>query len=75
MIRRKILEDIGIDIPDDASRFFTQDSTIVFLIPSVNEYGSSIVINEEEIEAELTEKQIELLKTANCYGDTGWSII
>jgi|GEM_PF-3522206 len=75
MIRRKILEDIGIDIPDDASRFFTQNSTIVFIIPSIEEYGSSIVFNEEEIEADLTEKQIESLKTANCYGDTGWSII
>ena len=75
MIRRKILEDIGIDIPDDASRFFTQNSTIVFIIPSIEEYGSSIVFNEEEIEADLTERQIESLKTANCYGDTGWSII
>ena len=75
MIRRKILEDIGIDIPDDASRFFTLNSTIVFIIPSVEEYGSSIVFNEEEIEADLTEKQVESLKAANCYGNTGWSII
>lgn len=75
MIHRKILEDIGIEIPEDASRFFTQDSTIVFLVPFVDEYGSSIVINEEEVQAELTEKQIELLKAANCFGDTGWSIV
>lgn len=75
MIHRKILEDIGIDIPDDANRFFTEDSTIVFLVPSVEEYGDKIVINEEEIEAELTDKQIELLKEANCYGDTGWTIV
>jgi hypothetical protein len=75
MIRRKILEDIGIDIPDDANRFFTRNSTIVFLVLFVDEHGNSIVFREEQIEAELTERQIELLKAENCYGDTGWSIV
>ncbi|NLC23315.1 hypothetical protein NB640_03285 [Oxalobacter vibrioformis] len=74
MIPRKILEDTGIEIPDDAGRFFTQDSIIVFVVPFVDEYGDSIVFREIEIEAELTDKQIESLKTANCYGDTGWTL-
>jgi hypothetical protein len=74
MIPRKILEDTGIEIPDDASRFFTQGSIIIFVIPSVDEHGDSIVFREIEIEARLTDRQIESLKTANCYGDTGWTL-
>lgn len=75
MIRRKILEDIGIDVPDDANRFFTQHSSIIFLVPFADEYGCSIVFKEVEIEIKLTEKQIESLKASNCYGETGWTII
>lgn len=74
MISRKILENAGIDIPEDASRFFTQGLTIVFLVPFVDEYGSSIVFTETEIEISLTEKQVEALKSANCYGETGWTL-
>ncbi|MDR0934536.1 MAG: hypothetical protein LBM56_05595 [Burkholderiaceae bacterium] len=75
MIRKKVLEDIGISVPDDASRFITRDSTIVFLVPYAEEYGHSIVFTEEEITLELTEGQTEALKAANCFGETGWTII
>ncbi|MCL1886978.1 MAG: hypothetical protein FWG01_03455 [Betaproteobacteria bacterium] len=75
MIRKKILEDIGINVPEDASRFYTLNSSMIFLVPFAEEYGCSIVFKEEEIEIELTEKQIESLKTSNCFGTTGWTII
>ncbi|MDL2283848.1 hypothetical protein LJC19_01705 [Oxalobacter sp. OttesenSCG-928-P03] len=75
MIRRKILEDLGINVPDDASRFHTENTSIIFLIPAVEEYGSSIVFKEDTVEVELTEKQIESLKTSNCFGTTGWTIL
>ncbi len=75
MIQIKSLENIGIEVPLDASRFFTQDSHIVFLIPFVEEAGSSIVFTEEEIVMPLTEKQIESLKSLNCYGSTGWTLV
>ena len=75
MIRKKMLEDIGITIPDDASRFYTLKSNIIFLVPLVDEYGYSIIFKDEEIEMELTEKQIESLKALNCFGPTGWTII
>ena len=75
MIRRKVLEDIGIDIPDEASRFYTENTSIIFVIPSADEYGDRIVFREETIELELTEKQIESLKVSNCFGTTGWTIL
>lgn len=75
MIRKKILEDAGIEIPDDATRFITEGKCIVFLVPTAEEYGNNIVFEETEIEADLTEEQIEALKAANCYGQTGWTIV
>lgn len=75
MIHKSLLENIGIDVPDDASRFFTQGDHIVFLAPFADEYGYSIVIEETEVKIPLTAQQIEALKAANCYGETGWTLI
>ena len=76
MIQRKMLEDFGIDVPDDATAFFTLQSSIVFLVPAVEEEGSRIVFYEMEIEEPLTDAQIELLKEANCFGESdGWAIV
>jgi hypothetical protein len=75
MIRREILESMGIEIPEDASRFYTENASIVFLVPWVEEYGGRIVFNEEEIEVDLTEAQAESLRAANCFGATGWTIV
>ncbi|MCM1511969.1 MAG: hypothetical protein NC112_02490 [Oxalobacter formigenes] len=75
MIHKSTLENIGINVPEDASRFFTQDSNIIFLIPSADEYGYSIIIEETSVKIPLTTQQIEALKTANCYGETGWTLI
>lgn len=75
MINKSMLENIGINVPDDASRFFTQDTRIIFLIPTADEYGFSIVIEENEVSIPLTRQQIEALKAANCYGETGWTLI
>ena len=75
MIQIKSLENIGIEVPMDANRFFTEDTHIVFLIPFVDEAGSSIVFTEQEVVIPLTEEQIESLKLLNCYGKTGWTLI
>lgn len=75
MIHKSLLENIGIDVPDGACRFFTQDTHIIFLVPCAEEYGCSIVIEETEVEIALTAQQIEALKAANCYGETGWTLI
>jgi len=71
MIEKKVLEGMGIDVPDDASAFYTKDTSIVFLVPSIEEYGTRIVFEELEIEEELTQEQIESLKQANCFGISG----
>lgn len=75
MIHKSLLQNIDINVPHDASRFFTQDNHIVFLIPSADEYGYSIVIEETEVRIPLTAQQVEALKAANCYGETGWTLI
>lgn len=75
MISRKVLEDIGISVPDDATRFITENNTIIFLQPDAEETGGEIVFLEREILVELTDNQVQALKTANCYGDKGWTIL
>lgn len=75
MIHKQFLEDLGITVPDEASRFYTENTCIFFQIPFLDEYGYSIVIQEETVEYELTEKQIEELKASNHFGTTGWTLI
>lgn len=75
MIRKQFLEDLGIDVPDEAARFYTENNVIFFIVPFVEEYGSNIVFKEDIEEETLTDKQIEALKAANCYGATGWTIL
>lgn len=74
MIQKEKIEALGLDVPFFANRFFTKDDVITFLVPIVDEFGYSIVCQEQEIEMELTEKQIEALKALNCYGTTGWTL-
>ena len=75
MIKIKSLEDIGIKVPADAVHFYTEDSDIIFLIPFAEENGCNVIFTEEEIVIPLTEKQIESLKSLNCFGSTGWTLI
>lgn len=73
-VSKGFLEEIGIAVPYDATRFFTQDGHIVFHVSVLDEIGCSIVCREEFEASALTEEQIETLKTANCYGEAGWDI-
>ena len=70
MIQRKMLEEFGISVPDDATAFFTLKSSIVFLVPAAEEDGNSIVFYQLEIEEALTDEQIELLKKADCFEES-----
>lgn len=75
MISKKVLEDIGIEVPDEATRFLTEGNTLIFLLPDAEETGHQIVFMEKEVAVELNDEQVKALKAANCFGEKGWTII
>lgn len=71
-IQKKVLEDMGIPVPEEALGFYTKDHTLFFEVLNTGDGFGKLLMNVESEEVHLPDEMVEKLKAANCYSEKGF---
>ena len=72
-IQKKVLEDMGIPVPEEALGFYTKGHTLFFEVLNTGD-GFGKLLNVESEEVPLSGELVEKLKAANCYSEKGFRL-
>ncbi len=73
-IQKKVLEDMGISVPEEALGFYTKDHTLFFEVLNTDTGFGKLLMNVESEEVLLSDEMLEKLKAANCYSEKGFRL-
>lgn len=73
-IQKKVLVEMGIDVPEEALGFYTKDKTLFFEVLNADSEAGLLMLDVESEEVVLTDEQVAKLKTANCYSEEGFRL-
>lgn len=73
-IQKKVLEGMGIAVPEEALGFYTKDHILFFEVLNTGDGFGKLLMNVEQEEVFLSDELVEQLKAANCYSEKGFRL-
>lgn len=73
-VQKKVLEDMGIAVPEEALGFYTKDKTLFFEVLNTGDGFGKLLMNVDSEEVPLSDGLVEKLKRANCYSEKGFRL-
>ena len=73
-VSKKVLEAIGIDVPEDALGFYVKEQTLYIEAMNTEDTPGGLMINVESVEVPLTDEQVSRLKEGGLYSSEGFRL-
>ncbi len=73
-VSKKVLEALGIDVPEDALGFYVKEKTLYIEAMNTEDTPAGLMIDVESIEVLLTDEQVNRLKEDGLYSSEGFRL-
>lgn len=73
-IQKRVLEDMGIPVPEEALGFYTKDHILFFEVLNTGDGFGKLLMNVESEEVQLSDEMVAKLKAADCYSEKGFRL-
>ncbi len=73
-VSKKVLEAIGIAVPEEALGFYTDGQTLCIEVMETGDGAGPLMIQVDTLCVPLTEEQVSRLKQAGCYSREGFRL-
>ena len=73
-VSKKVLEALGIDVPEDALGFYVKEKTLYIEAMNTEDTPAGLMIDVDSIEVLLTDEQVNRLKEDGLYSSEGFRL-